>query len=83
MPPPKWANPDQQAYLLGRCDAFIEAQKNKAVYKFWIDTHREWFEKWPEPGSEAIQDPDITEEVKLELREKIDKQKKVHVPDSL
>jgi hypothetical protein len=79
MPPVPWASLEQKVYLLAHCDAFIEAQKNKSVYKFWINIHQEWFSKWPEPGTEGLHEPDITDDIKLELGMKIDQRKKVRI----
>lgn len=80
MPPIPWASPEQQVLFNNHRDAFIEAQKNKTVYKFWVAFNREWFDKWPEPGTERLGEIDITEKEKVQLGQLIDERKKVCVP---
>ncbi|KAF9456589.1 hypothetical protein BDZ94DRAFT_1315014 [Collybia nuda] len=76
MAPAQWATPEQNEFLVTNCNAFIEAQKTKTVYKFWVTVHRDWFERWPEPGTERLNVPGITEEEKIELGKRIDERKK-------
>lgn len=79
MPPIPWASPEQQVLLNAHRDAFIEGQKNKTVYKFWVAFNREWFAKRPEPGTERLNEIVITEEEKVQLGLLIDERKKVYI----
>jgi hypothetical protein len=53
MAPKRWANDDQQVYLENLVDEFLEAQKQKKLYKFWVNLHRGWFEEFPEIVAET------------------------------
>jgi hypothetical protein len=48
MAPKHWANDDQQTFLNNLLHKFLEAQKNKKLYKFWVQLHCDWFEEFPE-----------------------------------
>jgi hypothetical protein len=81
MPPVLWASLEQKekVYLLAHCDTFIEAQKNKLVYKFWINIHQEWFLTFPQKikgwfnnhGSKARKSKPIVVQVNAKSRRRL------------
>lgn len=52
MAPPRWAEKEQLDFLLSKVDDYIEARKRKRFDLFWADFHREWFQRWKEPGQD-------------------------------
>jgi hypothetical protein len=73
MPPSFWANEEQLAFLRSRCHDFSDAQKRKTLAKFWNTLDCDWFEKWPEAGTDTIEAGEHQEE----LGKRIEKRKKV------
>lgn len=53
MAPQRWTSDQQLAFLKLNLDKFIEARKNKKLYRFWDEVLPEWFKKWPESLPDA------------------------------
>ena len=75
MAPQYWADAEQLEFLRSRRSEFLESQKKKSLNKFWNALDRQWFEKWPEPGTDAALGND--EGLRQELGLQIEKKKKV------
>ncbi|KAF9499187.1 hypothetical protein BDN71DRAFT_1428231 [Pleurotus eryngii] len=56
MAPPSKCTKEQQAYLMGLLDKFLEAQKHSRLDKFWLVLFRGWFEQWEEEEDNVIVD---------------------------
>ncbi|KAH7905778.1 hypothetical protein BJ138DRAFT_1105702 [Hygrophoropsis aurantiaca] len=77
MPPPSWASPKQEKFLLSHKSEFLKAQLQALTPPFFEKFNHAWFQKFPERDAlfPGIVD-ELTEEQKTSLGKAVERRKK-------
>jgi hypothetical protein len=69
--PKSWTTTEEEAFLTAQLPDYMKCQPSRVYTKFWADTFRAFFHRWPERARLHIEEKNLTSDQEAILRRDI------------